>query len=99
MINFTIADTVTNIGDGASLLRIRDQHGHRGTYVAGSIGDWAFAFCPSLTNVNFRGNPPGLGTANVFNNDTLLPGSAVVRRSVGLGAVLWSRGPIQLHDQ
>ena len=94
VINFTIADTVTNIGDGAFFDCESVTNMAIGAYVA-SIGDWAFAFCPSLTNVNFRGNPPGLGGTNVFNNDTgsvyYLPGSAGWGPTFGgLGAVLWN---------
>ncbi|MGA2555618.1 MAG: leucine-rich repeat domain-containing protein [Verrucomicrobiota bacterium] len=94
VINVTIADTVTNIGDGAffdceSLTNIAI-----GANVA-SIGDWAFAFCPSLTNVNFRGNPPGLGGTNVFYGDAAtvnyLPGTAGWGPMFGgLGTVLWN---------
>ena len=79
MINFTIADTVTNIGDGAFFDCESVTNIAIGANVA-SIGDWAFGFCPSLTNVNFRGNPPGLGGTNVFYGDSAtvnyLPGSA-----------------------
>jgi len=94
VINVTISDTVTNIGDGAffdceSLTNIAI-----GANVA-SIGDWAFAFCSSLTNVNFRGNPPVLGGTNVFYGDSAtvnyLPGSAGWGPTFGgLGAVLWN---------
>jgi len=94
VINVTISDTVTNIGDGAffdceSLTNIT-----AGDNIA-SIGDWAFAFCSSLTNVNCRGNPPGLGGTNVFYGDAAtvhyLPGIAGWGPTFGgLDAVLWN---------
>ncbi len=94
LINVTIADTVTNIGDGAFFDCESVTNIAIGANVA-SIGDWAFGFCPSLTNVNFRGNPPGLGGANVFYGDSAtvnyLPGSAGWGPTFGgLAAVLWN---------
>ncbi|HXR07500.1 MAG TPA: leucine-rich repeat domain-containing protein [Candidatus Acidoferrum sp.] len=94
VINVTIADTVTNIGDGAFFDCESVTNIAIGANVA-SIGDWAFAFCSSLTNVNFRGNPPGLGGTNVFYGDAAtvnyLPGSAGWGPMFGvLAAVLWN---------
>jgi len=94
VINVTIADTITNIGDGAFFDCESVTNIAIGANVA-SIGDWAFGFCPSLTNVNFRGNPPGLGGTNVFYGDAAtvnyLPGTAGWGPMFGgLAAVLWN---------
>jgi hypothetical protein len=62
---------------------------------ATSVGDWAFAFCSSLSTINCRGNAPILDGINVFYGDPAtvyyLPGAIGWGTSLGgLSTVLWN---------
>ena len=65
VVNVTIPDSITGIGDGAFF----DCESLTNITIGGSvtnIGDWTFAFCSSLEGVCFRGSAPSLGGDDVF---------------------------------
>ena len=92
--NVLIADSVTNIGDGAffnceSLTTVTLGSG------VTRIGDWAFSFCPALTSICSRGNAPSLGGADVFYGNAatifyLAGATGWGSMFVGHPAILWN---------
>jgi BspA type Leucine rich repeat region (6 copies) len=90
----TIPNSVTNIGQSAfgfnGLTNVTIGNG------VTSIGSAAFANCASLLAVYFKGNPPSLGSAYVFNGDKYaiiyyLPGTMGWGPTFGgLPTVLWN---------